>query len=109
MPSRLTTNRPDTFAELHDRLGKVPLGRILVNPAPGTATEEDVVALREGPTRLCCELIEGVLVQKGMDFRKALLSSPSLAALMDYLREHNRGVVFPGTVPYRLGTGSVRY
>ena len=33
----------ETFADLHRRLGEVPLDRIRMKPAPGTATEEDLL------------------------------------------------------------------
>jgi hypothetical protein len=33
----------ETLADLHERLGRVPLYRIRCHPAPGTATEADVL------------------------------------------------------------------
>ena len=33
----------ETLADLHERLGSVPLSRIRCHPAPGTATEADVL------------------------------------------------------------------
>src|SRR5262245_22754854 len=59
----------DTFDALHARLGRVPLTRIRTKPAPGTATEKDLLK-PHGPI---CELIDGVLVEKAMGDRESLL------------------------------------
>ena len=61
---------PGTFAELHARLGGVPLERIRAKPAPGTATEEDLLK-NTGPI---CELIDGVLVEKPVGNRESALA-----------------------------------
>ncbi|MBI1899585.1 MAG: hypothetical protein HYS13_00545, partial [Planctomycetia bacterium] len=39
-----TPDTIETLADLLDRLGNVPLERIRFRPAPGTATEADVLA-----------------------------------------------------------------
>src|SRR5437879_4543891 len=52
----------ETLADLLEKLGDVPLDRIRLQPPPGTATEEDVIAARNAPERRLCELVEGVLV-----------------------------------------------
>ena len=57
----------DTFAEVVRRLGGVPLERIRARPAPGTATEEDVLAC-EAQYGCLCELVDGVLVEKAMGY-----------------------------------------
>ena len=36
----------DTMAELLDQLGGMPAYRVLLQPTPGTATEQDVIAIR---------------------------------------------------------------
>ena len=56
-----------TMADLHQRLGGIPLERILARPCPGTATEADVVRLNETENRLA-ELVDGVLVEKAIGF-----------------------------------------
>ena len=49
-PMSLATTPSLTFgwtaADLVDRFGAIPLGRIRLDPAPGTATEADVVVIR---------------------------------------------------------------
>jgi hypothetical protein len=69
----------DTLADLLDRLGGIPLDRVLFHPPPGTATEADVIAADDHEDRLC-ELIDGVLVQKAPGFRSR--SSPSRWVLL---------------------------
>jgi hypothetical protein len=49
-----------TLADLRKRLGGIPLERIWFHPAPGTATEKDVVEVEERENRLC-ELVDGTL------------------------------------------------
>jgi hypothetical protein len=50
----------ETFADVVERLGGVPLDRIRIVPAPGTATEQDVLEVLARTDRLC-ELVDGVL------------------------------------------------
>ena len=52
-----------TVADLLERFGPMPAGRIRTNPPPGTATEQDVIDIEEQESRLC-ELVDGVLVEK---------------------------------------------
>ena len=59
-----------TMADLRKRLGGIPLERIWMQPPPGTATEEHVVAAEEHEKRLC-ELVDGTLVEKAMGFEEA--------------------------------------
>ena len=35
----------DTLGDVLERVGRVPASRILMKPAPGTATEDDVLTL----------------------------------------------------------------
>ncbi len=64
-----TRHSTETLADLVHRLGDVPLSRIRLYPAPGTATEEDVItASRPTP-----ELIDGVLVDRAMGFFESRL------------------------------------
>ena len=56
----VTTPAFETVAELIEQLG-VPPERILVHPAPGQATEKDLLK-----SRRICELIDGVLVEVAM-------------------------------------------
>src|SRR5439155_14734981 len=57
----------ETLADLVRRVGSVPLERIPARPAPGTATEADVLACPRAEKRLY-ELVYGVLVEKPMGY-----------------------------------------
>lgn len=63
-----------TFAEIVRELGDVPLDRILAIPAPGTATEKDLLYYLD-EFNLGCELVDGVLVVKAMGFQESVLGS----------------------------------
>ena len=64
---------PGLSAELHARLGGIPLHRILMNPPPGTATEEDLIAAWEGPEKHWCELVDGTLIHRRGTFLGSVL------------------------------------
>ncbi len=55
-----------TVADLLAQLGDIPPSRVLMRPAPGTATEQDVIALlnRHDRHKRLCELVDGVLGEK---------------------------------------------
>jgi Uma2 family endonuclease len=59
-------------AELLDRLGVGPQ-RVRLTPAPGTATERDVLEIWEREKRLC-ELVDGILVEKTVGARESYLA-----------------------------------
>ena len=63
---------PPNLDDLVERLGGITLSRILVDPAPGTATETDVLEAQRRFNRLY-ELVDGVLVEKVMGFTESLL------------------------------------
>ena len=65
-----------TLADLRKRLGGIPLDRIWFHPAPGTATEKDVIEA-EGRENRLCELVDGTLVEKAVGFEEARLACGS--------------------------------
>ncbi len=81
-----------TLADLLDRLGRVPLERIRFHPAPGTATEQDVLEIAAREDRLC-ELIDGVLVEKPMGFEESVLASFLIRMLGNHIAPRNLGHV----------------
>jgi Uma2 family endonuclease len=105
----LVTARPaiDTLADLVERLGGVPLERIRAHPAPGTATEEDVLVRPNGEKRLC-ELVDGVLVEKPMGYYEALLAGILIHLLHVHLEQHDLGIVLGADGTLRLMPGLVR-
>jgi Uma2 family endonuclease len=81
-----------TVADLLDRLGGIPPERVRFSPVPGTATEEDVIAIGQRENRWC-ELVDGVLVEKPMGLRESLLAMWLGAQLIEFVRPRNLGLV----------------
>ncbi len=98
---------PDTLADLVGRLGQIPLTRIRSTPAPGTATEADVIRLEQTENRLF-ELVDGVLVEKGMGFRESLIAMTLGRILGNFVTTHNCGLVTGADGMVRLFPGLVR-
>jgi Uma2 family endonuclease len=98
----------ETAAEMLERLGNVPLQRILMKPAPGTAREKDVLAAERQSRKRLCELIDGVLVEKVMGARESLLTSPLIHQLEAHAEESDIGVVLGEAGMLQLFPGQVR-
>jgi Uma2 family endonuclease len=98
----------ETFADLLERIGDVPLDRILMRPAPGTATEEDAIALLEAMNKRLVELVEGVLVEKAVGTRESLIAVIIGSRLMTFLEQHDLGVVLGADGAMRLRQGLIR-
>jgi Uma2 family endonuclease len=97
----------ETLADLHERLGHVPLERIRLHPAPGTATEAHVLIRPKGEKRLF-ELVDGVLVEKPMGFYESLVAAVLIGLLRDFLRQRDLGIVLGADATLRLAPGLVR-
>jgi Uma2 family endonuclease len=80
-----------TFADVQARLGGIPPERIRTYPAPGTATEQDV--LEADARDRICELVDGILVEKPMASYESLLAAAISHFLMSYLDTRDLGVV----------------
>jgi Uma2 family endonuclease len=102
-----TAGTIDTLADLLDRLGGIPLNRVRMRPAPGTATEDDVLSVRAHED-LLCELVDGVLVEKGMGFRSSLLALAIGAILREFAIPRNLGLVVGADGALKLMPGLVR-
>ena len=98
----------DTFADLLERLGNVPLDRIRMHPAPGTATEADVIAALEAANKRLYELVEGVLVEKAVGTKESLLGLVLGQRLLNFLDQNDLGLVFGADGAVRLMKGLVR-
>ncbi len=62
-----SAERAETLADLLRRLGNVPARRVRLYPAPGTATEKDLIRNNESKLKTAiCELVDGTLVEKTM-------------------------------------------
>lgn len=73
-----------TIADLLDRLGGVPADRVLLRPAPGSATETDLLNLPSDVQQLC-ELVEGTLVIKAMGAPESAIASCLMMFLAPYV------------------------
>ena len=62
-----------TVADLLARFGPILISRIRTDPAPGTATEADVIEIHDREGRLY-ELVDGVLVEKAMGYHESYLA-----------------------------------
>jgi Uma2 family endonuclease len=81
-----------TVADVLSRVGNVPPERIRVNPAPGTATIQDVIDLDDHQD--CpCELIDGILVEKVMGFEESRLAMELAFILRSYLEQNQIGIL----------------
>ena len=96
-----------TALDLVHRFGAIPLHRIRQTPAPGMATEQDVIAIREHDDRLC-ELVDGVLVEKTMGAYEAYLGSLLTYLLWTFVRPRKLGIVLSSDALVRLAPGLIR-
>jgi Uma2 family endonuclease len=98
----------ETLADVIDRLGGVPLDRILWTPRPGTATEDDVLRLADGEPKRLAELVDGILVEKAMGQREGFLAATLIGFLWTFVRPRNLGVLGAPDTIMRLRGGQDR-
>jgi Uma2 family endonuclease len=98
---------PDTLAELLQRLGDIPPERVRAVPAPGTATEDDVLAIHARENRLY-ELIDGILVEKGMGYSESMMAGAVLSLIRAFVLPRKLGLVTGADGMMRLFPGLVR-
>jgi Uma2 family endonuclease len=89
------------------RLGGIRPSRVLLKPAPGTATLRDLFrAQREEPRVL--ELIDGTLVAKAVGFREAVVAGHVTSAVVSFARENSLGIVVGSKGLMKLSPKSAR-
>ncbi|TWU23583.1 Uma2 family endonuclease [Bythopirellula polymerisocia] len=83
---------PINVAELVAHVGGVTGTRIRLKPAPGTATDQDLLLIceHEGPL---CELLDGVLVEKAVGGFESYLTIYLAEILSRFARENKLGIV----------------
>ena len=96
-----------TVADLVELFGPMPFGRIRTNPAPGTATEQDVIDIEARESRLC-ELVDGVLVEKTVGIYESHLAVRIIYLLAGFVERHPLGIVLGADGMMRLAPGLVR-
>ncbi len=106
-PGTIAPPSDETLADLVRRLGDVPLDRIRLRPAPGTATVEDVDRIEAKENRLF-ELVEGTLVEKAMGFESAWVALQLGTLINLYLDRSNLGVCVGADGMMQIAQGLVR-
>jgi len=96
-----------SLADLQQHLGGIPAERIRLIPAPGTATEQDLVDIAEREDRLY-ELEDGVLVEKAMGWQEAVLATWISSKIAAYLETHDLGQVMGADGPLKILPGKVK-
>jgi Uma2 family endonuclease len=96
-----------TLADLRQRRGGIPLERIWFHPAPGTATDKDVVEAEARENRLC-EWVDGTLVEKAMGFEESRLAGELLYYVRSYLAQNDLGICVGADGMMRIAPGLVR-
>lgn len=95
-----------TLRELQTHLG-VPPERIRLHPPPGMATEQDVLDLEEH-RHVLCELIDGILVEKSMEWYESTIAQILGGILQEHLRRHKSGLGLGADAAIKLLDGQVR-
>lgn len=88
----ITPASPVTLADLAATFGAIPIGRVRMTPAPGTATEADMLAANAGDAP-GCELIDGTLVEKAVSFKSSKVAASLSGFLFIFLRDRSLGFI----------------
>jgi Uma2 family endonuclease len=97
----------ETMADTLERLGNISPGRVVMKPAPGKATEKDLLRLHRRTDRLF-ELIDGTLVEKVMGFGEGFLAIDIARLLGRFLDENDLGDLGGADATMRIMPGMVR-
>lgn len=96
-----------TAADLVQRFGPIPLSRVRTRPAPGTATEQDVITIHAREKRLC-ELVDGILVEKTVGYFESAVAVRLAVLISEFLRGKSLGLVFGADGMMKLEWGLIR-
>jgi Uma2 family endonuclease len=96
-----------TAVDLAERFGPIPIDRIVTNPPPGQATEDEAVDFADRKVRLC-ELVDGILVEKVMGANESLLAVEIAALLRNWVKPRKLGRVLGEAGLLRLAPGLIR-
>jgi Uma2 family endonuclease len=107
MASASLPEEPRTLGDLLADLGGIDPRRVLLTPAPGKATEKDLLRLNDRKRRLY-ELVDGVLVEKVMGLTESFLAMWLGRLLGRFLDEHDQGFLVGEAGAMRLMPGLVR-
>ena len=93
-----------TLADLQERFGPIPGGRVVHDPAPGTATETDHARFNRRGDGLY-ELIDGALVRKAASDLSSWLGGDLFGFLREFVKPRRLGWVHPADAFFRLPDG----
>jgi Uma2 family endonuclease len=96
-----------TPLDLARKFGDIPLSRIHFDPPPGTASEEQCIAINERSDCLC-ELVDGTLIEKVMGTYESLIAVNLITELNLYLRQNRLGIVLGADGMLRLRVKLIR-
>jgi Uma2 family endonuclease len=96
-----------TIRDLVEQLGDIPLDRIRMNPPPGQATEDDVIAFARRE-KCYCVPVDGVLVEKTVGLQESLSAIALAGFLKAFVIPRNLGVISGADGMIRLSPGLVR-
>ncbi len=94
------------LAEWLHSIGDVAPERVVTDPAPGTATEQDLLRLVDGDSLV--ELIDGTLVEKPVGSKESLIALNLAVALVNFVRPRKLGVVYGPDATLKMKSGRVR-
>jgi Uma2 family endonuclease len=97
----------DNLAEFLHALGDISPHRVLLDPPPGTATEQDMLLLVERDKRMV-ELIDGTLVEKGVGSIESIIATSIATAISNFIKPRKIGIVAGEAFMARMRTGRVR-
>ena len=103
MSAAVSTSLADRLADL----GDIDPSRIRCDPAPGQATVEDLLRIRQFDGRRY-ELVDSTLVEKIMGWKESLLAGVLLQWLLNFLDENTIGVATGADGMSRLFGTTVR-
>lgn len=104
-PAPATARR--TLADLLHELGDIPAERVLLHPAPGTATEKELLQL-VGRDNTLVEMVDGTLVEKPVGFHESLLAGAIVSALRAFVLPRNLGLVSGTDTTLRMKKENIR-
>jgi len=107
MSQDITSPNLASVADVIKHVDGIPASRIRLRPAPGTATEQDLLDIYYREKRLC-ELVDGVLVEKPMGYYESRLAVVLCYFLEAFLEKHDLGVVAGESGMLRLGRALIR-
>jgi Uma2 family endonuclease len=105
-----STLQPRRFHDAEEwihALGDIPLSRIVMDPPPGTATEQDLLRLVEREDRLV-ELIDGTLVEKPVGRMESRIAVVLLVALGNFINPRKLGFLAGEAGTLRMKSGRIR-